>query len=57
MKLNITTTHHMSAISFGLRLQTEEIAKGSNGRENAKEGFTEVNKDRNVKNSIWGKIV
>jgi hypothetical protein len=57
MELNPTPTQNRGIIGFGVRLQTEEIAKKSDGRKDAKESFAEMYEDRKMKNPIWGEMV
>jgi hypothetical protein len=40
-----------------VRLWTEEIAKKSDGRRDAKESFIEMYEDRKMKNPVWGEMV
>ena len=40
-----------------LRLQTKEVTKEGKRRRNSKEGFTEMNKDRKMENSIGSKMI
>jgi hypothetical protein len=56
-KLDTTPTKNRSIVGFRVRLQTKEVAKKGNKRGDAKEGFTKMNKNRKVKNLVWGKMV
>jgi hypothetical protein len=42
MELNPAPTQDRDIVGFRVRLQTEEIAKKSDGRKDAKESFTEM---------------
>ena len=56
-KLNPTTTKDAGFFTAGLGFQTKEVTKeGKRGR-NSKEGFTEMNKDRKMENSIRSKVI
>jgi hypothetical protein len=57
VKLDTTPTKNRSIIGFRVQLQMKEVAKKDNRRGDAKEGFIEMNKNRKVKNPVWGKMV
>jgi len=57
VKLDTTPTKNRSIVGFRVWLQTKEVAKKGNRREDAKKGFIEMNKNRKVKNPVWGKMV
>jgi hypothetical protein len=57
MELNPAPTQNRGIIGFGVLLQTEEIAKKSDGRKDAKESFAKMYEDRKMKNLVWGEMV
>jgi hypothetical protein len=57
MELNLAPTQDKGIVGFGVRLQTEEITKKSDGRKDAKESFIEMYEDRKMKNPVWGEMV
>jgi hypothetical protein len=56
-KLDPATTKNMGVINVGLGFQTEEVAKERKGKRNFKESFVKMNKNREMKDNIGGKIV
>jgi hypothetical protein len=56
-ELDTAPTKNRSIVGFRVRLQMKEVAKKGNGRGDAMESFTEMNKNKEVKNPIWGKMV
>jgi hypothetical protein len=56
-KLDTTPTKNRSIVGLRVQLQMKEVAKKGNRWGDAKEGFTEMNKNRKVKNPIWGKMI
>ena len=56
-KLNPTATKDTGVFEVGLGFQTKEVAKERKRRENSKKSFAKMNKDREMKDSIGGKMV
>ena len=56
-KLNPTATKNMGVIAAGLGLQTEEVTKERKRRRNSKKSFTNINKNRKMKDNIGSKMV
>ena len=57
VKLNLAATKNVGVIAARLGLQTKEVTKEGKRRLNSKEGFTEMNKDRKMENSIGSKMI
>jgi ribosomal protein L22 len=55
--LNPTTTQRRNIITPGVWFQTKEITKQEDRMGDSKEGFTEMNKHRQVKHTIRGKMI
>ena len=56
-KLNPTATKNIGVITAGLWLQAKEVTKERKRRRNSKEGFTKMNENRKMKDSIGSKVV
>jgi hypothetical protein len=54
-ELNPTTTQRRNNITSGVWFQTKEITEQGDGRGDSKEGFTEMDKHRQVKDTIQSK--
>ena len=56
-KLDPAATKNIGVIAAGLGLQAKKEAKEGKRRRNSKEGFTKMNENGKVKNSIGSKVV
>jgi hypothetical protein len=56
-ELNPTTTQRRNIITPRVWFQTKEIMKQGDGRDDSKEGFTEMNKHRQVKHTSRGQVI
>ena len=56
-KLNPTATKNIGVIAAGLWLQAKEVTKERKRRRNSKEGFTKMNENRKMNDSIGSKMV
>jgi hypothetical protein len=52
MKLDPDTTQDVGTSSVGVWFQSEEVPKESNGRQNSKESFVEMNKHRKMEDGV-----
>jgi hypothetical protein len=56
-KLDPAATENIGVVTAGLGFQMKEVAKERKGRRNSKESFAKVNKNREIKDNIEGKMV
>jgi hypothetical protein len=56
-ELNPATTQRRNIITPRVWFQMKEITKQRDGREDSKEGFIEMNKNKQVKHTIRGQVI
>jgi hypothetical protein len=56
-KFDPAPTKYRSVVAPWVWLQTEKVAKESDGRKDTKESFAKMYKDRKIKNPIRGKMI